>query len=205
MKKIIQISMLLLLSLIGKAQTDSELPENGLPEKEGKIFIEQVVTSKDSTIKRERLFSVAKDWVSRTFKSSKSVIDYEDKGEGKLICKGITNQSFRGILGGRDEITLNFTLDFTFKDGKYRIQIYNLLPIETNFAFDGSRNKFSGDVKIDIDTFNNEYNAKKETKNRIRKRHAEYILKITSMIKPFSDNAIEYISKNSMISKDKDF
>lgn len=205
MKKIIQISTLLLLSLIGKAQTDNELPENGLPEKDGKIFIEQIATSKDSTIKKERLFSVAKDWVSRTFKSSKSVIDYEDKEEGKLICKGITKQSFKAMLGGRDEITLNFTLDFTFKDGKYRMQIYNLLPVQTNYSFDGSKNNILGDVKIDIDTFNNEYNAKRETKNRLRKYHAGYILKITSMIKPFSDNAIEYISKNSMISKDKDF
>jgi hypothetical protein len=188
-------------------ENDSELPfQTGLTERDGRVFIEEVNILKDSTMKKARIFSVAKDWVSRTFKSSKSVIDYEDKEEGKIVCKGIVKEKFKEMLGGHSEITLDFTLDFTFKDGRYRIQLYNLLPTVTHYAFDGSVNKYiEANKKVDIDTFNNEFNAKKETHKRLRKYHLEYIAKVTSMVQPVFKNAMEYISKNTIVSKDKDF
>lgn len=188
-------------------ENDSELPfQKGLPERDGRVFIEEVNILKDSTLKKARIFSVAKDWVSRTFKSSKSVIDYEDKEEGKIVCKGVSKETFKEMLGGHSIVTLDFTLDFTFKDGRYRIQLYNLLPTVTHYAFDGSVNKYmEANQKIDIDTFNNEFNAKKETHKRLRKYHLDYITKITFMVQPVFKSAMEYISKNSVVNKDKDF
>lgn len=187
------------------SQTSDELPEKGLPEKEGKVFLEQIVILKDSTIKKERIFSIVKDWVSKASKSSKGVIDYEDKQDGKIVCKGNTKQSFNSILGSSDEIKVDFTMDFTIKDGKFRLQLYNLQPILNNYSFAGSRNQFLTDMKIEIDDMNNKYNSKTEKNKRERKYNGKQILKIASMIKPIFDDAIDYITKNSIVNKNNDF
>jgi hypothetical protein len=184
---------------------NDDLPKSGLPERDGRIFIEQIVTAKDSTIKKSRLYLVAKDWVSKTFVNTKSVIDYEDKEEGKLVCKGLSKQYFKAIMGSKDEIILNYTIDFTFKDGKFRIQLYNLNAVYSSISFTGERNKLLSDMKLDIDTFNNEYNAKKETKERLRKYHGQKILQVSAMVLPIFQSAIDYITKNATVSKDKDF
>ena len=205
MKKLITAILLIMSFGSTYGQSDDELPEKGLPEKDGKVFIEQVVILKDSTTKKERIFLVVKDWVSKTFRSSKGVIDYEDKQEGKIVCKGNTKNSFNSTLGSRDEIKVDFTMDFTIKDGKFRLQLYNLQPILNNYSFMGSSNQFLTDMKIEIDGMNNKYNSKTEKNKRERKYNGKQIVKIASMIKPIFDDAIDYITKNSIINKSNDF
>lgn len=187
-----------------KIINDDSLPKSGMPEKDGRVFIEQVIIAKDSTIKKIKLYLAAKDWISKTFNSSKSVIDYEDKEEGKIVCKGNSKQSFKGLYGGTDEIVVNFTMDFTFKDGKFRLQLYNVNPI-CSVYLSGTKNDLLSAVFKDIDKINNEYNAKMETKRGVREYNAKRIIQISSMILPIFQNAIDYITKNSVVSKDKDF
>lgn len=60
--------------------TEREKDSNslGLPMKDNRVFIEEVVSLKDS-IKGNRIYVATKQWISNSFKDSKSVIDYEDK------------------------------------------------------------------------------------------------------------------------------
>jgi Domain of unknown function (DUF4468) with TBP-like fold len=184
---------------------NEDLPEKGLPEQDGKVFIEEVIDLKDSTITKDKIFLASKEWISKTFKSSKSVIDYEDKTEGKIVCKGLSKQTFRAMLGGTDEITVNYTIDITMKNGKYRIQMYNLRCISNNYSITGSQNPYISDTSIDIDKYNNVYNNHTEKNNRQRKYYGKEILKIGSIIYPVFKDATESIGKNVKQLKSNDF
>jgi Domain of unknown function (DUF4468) with TBP-like fold len=153
MKKIIQVSMLLLFSVISKAQTDSI--NIVLPTKENRIFYESIITTKDS-VKKSKIYLATKEWVSKSFKESKSVIDFEDKEDGKIICK-FHSKSKKYNVG--DELEVSCTLDFTIKDNKYRVQLYNFDVKENHYKIlDGTTlNPMYPYTKIDIDKMNTQY------------------------------------------------
>lgn len=100
-----------------------------LATQDGKILIQQIVTLADTTIKKDRIYLAAKEWISNSFKSSKAVIDLDDKEAGKIICKG----TYKSDRKNNDALVINFTLNFTAKDGKYRVQIYDLNGREEHY------------------------------------------------------------------------
>ncbi len=100
----------------------SNSQEITLPFKNGKVIYEVI----DSTVKgtKEEILGKAKIWVSHSFNDGKSVIEIDDNVNGKLIVKGNSLVPSKLILAPIER--MNFTIEFSFKDNKYRIQIYNI-------------------------------------------------------------------------------
>lgn len=172
-----------------------------LPSKDGKVLFTEVVTTKDS-LKKAKIYLAAKEWISRSFKDSKSVIDYEDKEEGKIICKG----SFEGVRKGSNKFTSKFTMDFTIKDNKYRIQMYNIEVKEYHYeVLGGGLNPYLPFSDINIDLMNDDYVNNVPKPKYKRKYSEEYLAKTALVLLSISDDAKKYIAKSSSEKSDSDF
>jgi len=111
----------------------------------GKIKFSEVVYV-DSLANKQELFSRAREWFSKSFKSSKSVIEFEDKEIGKIIGKGsfaiISEESMddneyiknKGLVSkalrerkSKGEVgTVSFLISIYIKNGRYKYEITNL-------------------------------------------------------------------------------
>jgi hypothetical protein len=77
----------------------------------------------DSLANRQELFSRAREWFARTYKSSTNVIQMEDKESGKIVGKALM-QVFHKALGHNYESGyINYTILIYTKDGKYKYEI----------------------------------------------------------------------------------
>jgi hypothetical protein len=78
-------------------------------------------------VSKADLYVRAGTWFSRTFKSSKSVLELQDKEAGKLIGKGVIPVIIKvPIMGATDAGTVSATITVLCKDGKYKYVIDNL-------------------------------------------------------------------------------
>ena len=79
-----------------------------------------------------KLFGKVNQWVARSFKDYKSVIQYEDKENYRLIMKGIL------LLDEGWADDLNVSLTFDCKEGKYRVMSDGILikVNEKEFTYD---------------------------------------------------------------------
>lgn len=93
-----------------------------LPTKNGNIWYE-FIDSSQSTGKDE-LTKRAKVWAAKAFNSYKAVTQLDDTNLGKLILKGSTRLSSNVILAPIENVY--FTIDFSIKDGKYRVSISDI-------------------------------------------------------------------------------
>jgi hypothetical protein len=112
----------------------------------GKITFTEVVSVDNSTNKQE-LYSRAREWFVKSFKSSKSVIEFEDKETGKIIGRGtfsaITEESMndnefiknKGLVSkelrerkSKGEVgSISFLISIYVKDGRYKYEITDLI------------------------------------------------------------------------------
>lgn len=76
-----------------------------------------------TSLPKNVVFSKGLEWIAKTFKSAKAVIEFQDKDAGKIIGNGITN-----ILVGpmRVSIPIYFTMTLEAKEGKYRMVFDNV-------------------------------------------------------------------------------
>jgi len=111
-------------SLVAKAQIDTTRID--IPMKDGKIFYEGIVETPNLT--KVDLYNNAKQWFVDYFKSSKDVIQNEDKDQGRIVGKGIIFIS-RKDNGSKGDYNDEITIQVDVKDGKYRYRIYNMTII----------------------------------------------------------------------------
>lgn len=130
MKKTIMLLLCILCTFQTFAQLDREDDKgkntfkfSDLPFKNDQIVYERVITL-DSTFPKDKLYKSAKMAVINSFRDSKSVIQLDDKDNGKIICKGIATGHYKYAMVSYN-IRWHFTMDITVKEGKYRIQIYD--------------------------------------------------------------------------------
>lgn len=98
--------LLILLSIVSIAQ--DKLPKNTI--------------SIDNTSKNE-LYNRAKKWTANNFRSSKDVIQLDDKEAGKIIIRGITVYNAPAFNPGTAYSgNIIFTFSFDCKDGKYKYE-----------------------------------------------------------------------------------
>jgi len=112
MKKLI-ILILLLFSLPAYSQLESFIPEDFRLKDE----YQEVVETGLSDI---MMYSNAKEWIAKTFRDYKAVIQFEDETTKKLIIKGICY----GDTSDRE--ALSFTMTIDCKDKKFRYSISNI-------------------------------------------------------------------------------
>lgn len=76
-------------------------------------------------VSKEQLFVKANEWIAVNYNSAKNVIQMSDKEAGKIIIKAVTTRTieFTFIFKSAVGYTLNYMLNCTFKDGKYKIQL----------------------------------------------------------------------------------
>jgi hypothetical protein len=80
------------------------------------------------------MYSNAKEWIALTFGDYKSVIQFEDETNYKLILKGLTKVSnvfsqLNSLSSGdpAPRETINYTITMEFKEGKYRYRISDIV------------------------------------------------------------------------------
>lgn len=125
--------------------TAQDLP---IDKKTGTITFTDVVYVDDSTTTKDQLYSSAREWFARTFKSSQSVLQMDDKESGKLIGKG--NLPIKGgmyLADGR----VDFTISIYLKDGRYKYVITDFNHVSYKKGYSGGALE---DVKPDCGTFN---------------------------------------------------
>jgi len=76
----------------------------------------------------QQLYNNAKLFVIKDFKNPKSVIQIDDKENGKIVIKAVMNSNYneKGILGFKFDIWTDFVFQIDLKDNKYRYRISNL-------------------------------------------------------------------------------
>ena len=74
------------------------------------------------SLSKEQIYKRTLQWISKSFKSAKSVIEYQDMEEGKIIGNGATSFFYLGIT----EYPVLFTMAVDIKDGKYRVLFDNV-------------------------------------------------------------------------------
>ncbi len=77
-------------------------------------------------LKQDEIYSKVKTWISSNFRSSKSVIDLDDKEGGKIIIKGnIDVGVVKDVMTSFDGGYYNFVMTILMKDGKYKVSATN--------------------------------------------------------------------------------
>lgn len=98
---------------------------NSIPTKDAETIYVDTIYKIDSVSKSE-LYSRAKIWLSDYFKSSKAVIDLDDKDNGILICKGMHEIVVLTPLKIEFTTRCYSTIRISLKDNKTRIEIYDV-------------------------------------------------------------------------------
>lgn len=112
MKRILVTTIILLLRCTAFGQNTGFLfPENEVT----------VTTIEEIQLSKAKLYSNAQEWIAKTFGDYKSVVQFEDPANGKIIVKGWSAINSKVV----DRIW--FTLTLEVKDKKYRCTIDNVL------------------------------------------------------------------------------
>jgi hypothetical protein len=122
MRKIILVSLLLLVSQFCFAQTEpwwAPIKFNT----EGNVEFQNTYDLEGKS--QEELYSITKVWLSEMFKNSKNVIEVDEKDSG--IISGNGNNSFTSgsLLLGLTTETLYFSFKCQIKDGRFRLTLNN--------------------------------------------------------------------------------
>lgn len=98
---------------------DTQTTAKTFPVKDGKVLYEGVVEVSGKT--KDQLYKNAKKWFVDAFRSSKDVIQSDDKDGGQIIGKGwfySTNTT--------EKYRIQTTIQVDCKDGRYRYRIYDI-------------------------------------------------------------------------------
>ena len=114
--------MTLILGMIPLISFSQNLIEDNFPTKDGLIHYSDVVHV-DSTINSNDLYLNAKKWIVDGFKSSKAVIETDDKEAKLIILKSFISKGHNYEVSNPKNW---FTLKIEMKDGRYRYSLYDI-------------------------------------------------------------------------------
>lgn len=169
MNKLLFIILLLAVTVSANGQ-----PNHPLPMVNGKIDYSEVVNVDGA--KQNELHSRAKLWFADTFRSSTNVIQLDDTENGIILGKGSVARKDKSSV-----LTWHFTLKIQMKDGKYKVEIYN---IDYNYYSPsvriGSSRLPSRDVTVNLDTYFLDEDIYK--RNGTLKSRAQFIADETNVV-----------------------
>lgn len=117
MKKLLLIFGLIIpLIVLSKGKNKINLPYDSI----NNVIVYDTIIS--CSLNKDKLHTIANEWIALNYKDSKSVIQMNDKEAGVIIAKGI----YGDIVYGISSIDVKHTLTLRFKDNKVRITISNL-------------------------------------------------------------------------------
>ncbi|MDP4262936.1 MAG: DUF4468 domain-containing protein [Bacteroidota bacterium] len=78
----------------------------------------------DSAMKKEALYFNGMEWLAKHFTNANKVIQVSDKDAGLILAKGSFTYKAPGyMLSSEETRSISFLLKFSFKDGKYRLEL----------------------------------------------------------------------------------
>lgn len=103
--------------------------QNGVPvmpvdNSTNKISYTEVVTV-DSASPAD-LYSRAREWFAKTYKSSKNVLQMDDKDAGKLVGNALLQVYYKALGAQHDGGNINYTISIYLKDGRYKYEITDM-------------------------------------------------------------------------------
>lgn len=121
MKKLFLIGFIVVSYLSATSQTKDTIGLN-LPLKDNNIIYEGIVDVPG--LSKDELYKNAKQWFVDYFKSSKDVIQNEERQDGEIIGKGIVFIYLKMFMQ-TDMLDDKMTIRIDCKDSKYRYRIYD--------------------------------------------------------------------------------
>ena len=122
MKKILAFFTTLFLTLNAFAQKETlELPIDTLT----KMITYTEVLNIDTSITKQELYSRAREWFAKTYNSSQSVIQMDDKENGKIVGKALTQVYHKAMGSNFPSGHINYTISIYLKDGRFKYEITN--------------------------------------------------------------------------------
>src|SRR4030067_1568694 len=95
-------------------------------------------------IPKDIIYERSRIWIAKTFRSSKAVIEYENKETGVIIGNGIVYYTLSAGFSSAG-VPVRFTMKEDIKDGRIRITFDNLyegtleIPVKYRQSMDGVR------------------------------------------------------------------
>ena len=126
MKNLILILVILTTNMIS-AQLSEKFPKDD----NGNVVHTKIVTLENKS--KDQLYILAKMYFAETFKSANDVIQLDDKENGVILGKGITNFM---VKSGKYNFNckMSFTMKVSIKDNKCKLEVYNIVYNDTSTA-----------------------------------------------------------------------
>lgn len=125
----------------------------------------------ENNLSKDKMFSNAKEWIAKNFVDYKKVIQFEDKEEGKIIIKGVSNVSYihESDIHNTSE-SIKYTITIECKDHKYRYKIEDII-IEEVSTFMGMKGKPIYLTPINhIEKYNNKFSEYKPMEEDLKRQ-----------------------------------
>lgn len=180
MRKFLLIVFILVRSIVAYSQEYSDylFPLNG----NGKEEFSEVV---NVDIVKNTLYSNAQEWIARTFIDYKSVIQLEDKENGKLILKGFSPINFSTPSVSED---MSYTIAIECKNNRYRYTISDITihsMVESDYYGTISSSEYTHNsrlatlkkLKISVDLYQQQLDSLEKSIQNAKKREEEKLLK----------------------------
>ncbi|MBA7550147.1 hypothetical protein ES705_42653 [subsurface metagenome] len=114
--------LFVVLVLLPSIMFSQNLIEDNFPTNDGYIYYSEVVTL-DSSLTANNLYLNAKKWLVDAFKSSKAVIQADDKEAKLIIIKSYVSKGHNQYISNPKNW---FTLKIEMKDGRYKYSLYDV-------------------------------------------------------------------------------
>ena len=114
-------SLLTLLS-VSSVFGQKETPKLPIDSSTSKITYSEVIHV-DSLANKQELFSRAREWFAKAYKSSTNVIQMEDKESGKIVGKALMQVYHKALGTEYQGGYINYTISIYMKDGRYKYEV----------------------------------------------------------------------------------
>ncbi len=165
-----------------------------------KVTYQEIV--KVDGVNKDELYVRAREWFALTFKSSKDVIQMDDKAAGKIIGKGSSEGSTKYRMLTMD-YWLNYTVSITVKEGRYRYEITDFVIENKPSQYVPSVMPMTAEVFYNTVESNNNFLSKKNAA-QMESMYNTYIDKIESVGTRLADSLKDALYKKGKAVKSKD-
>lgn len=115
---------------------------------QGKAITFSSVEKVDSTTRKETLYWNGMEWLDKHFNNANRVIQIADKDAGIILARGNFGYDAPGtLLSGGEGKVISFVLKFSFKDGKYKLDLSDFTDAQLGQITDGDYEEHSMNKK----------------------------------------------------------
>ena len=83
------------------------------------------VINVDTSANKQELYSRAREWFAKAYKSSTNVIQMDDKESGKIVGKALMQVYHKALGSNFPSGHINYTISIYLKEGRYKYEVTN--------------------------------------------------------------------------------